>query len=180
FVRLAGETGKPRSCWKDEFNRKLYSTFERDMARSYIDPTVSFQEFVREAQQIAMINKRVSERRAAERQPKPKSSKPVANRGSTKTLSTKPAADPGKKLTRDEVRTLYEAGRCFTCREKGHVSKECPQKGDKPVPRMADPDREARIAELQDRWAGPAEVSSSATTNRDKEVRFEGLIDSEN
>ena len=42
------------------------------MARSYIDSPVSFQEFFREAQRIAIINKRVSERRAAERQPKPK------------------------------------------------------------------------------------------------------------
>ncbi|KAK4095774.1 hypothetical protein N658DRAFT_394608, partial [Parathielavia hyrcaniae] len=45
FVRLAGETGKPRSTWKHEFNRKLYDSFQRSMVPSFASPAVTFDQF---------------------------------------------------------------------------------------------------------------------------------------
>jgi hypothetical protein len=163
FVRLAGETGKPRSTWKHEFNRKLYDSFQRSMVPSFASPTVTFDQFVVEAQQIAIINKRASERHAAERQTAERqatnrqrpNNAARGSRGGVRAsifLPRKQGATAAKPLSADEVKRLYEEGRCFICREKGHLANDCLQK-ERSRLHGSDPDRDARVARLQKRWA---------------------------
>lgn len=168
FVRLAGETGRVKSTWKEELNRKLYPSFQRTMASSYINPAVNFDHFVREAQMIALINKKASEDRAA-RQP---ATKKAAASGGAASDRRKPAAekDSAKKerLTTEEREVLKKEGRCFTCREKGHLSSECPKK----QPRAAEPDLEARVKNIMAGYLALTDSPASKENARPK-VRFE-------
>jgi hypothetical protein len=58
-----------------------------------------------------------------------------------------------KPLSADDVKRLYEEGRCFICRERGHLANDCLQKEKSDRPRRSDQDRDARVARLQKRWA---------------------------
>lgn len=186
FVRLAGAVGQVRSSWKNEFNARLYPSFKRILAASFVDPGVGFDKFTLTAQQIAIVNKQAIEeqdnRPAAKRgnagnrlgQKRPA---PVAGGADRKAAG----AGPAKTLTSDEVRILYQEGRCFVCREKGHTSRNCPlQQGNK--------DREARLKALQEKWAPtmtsavpPSKDRSTAAKGQANKVRFEEpSSDSEN
>jgi Zinc knuckle len=170
FVRLAGETEKPRSTWKHEFNRKLYDSFQRSMVPSFANPAVTFDRFVIEAQQIAIINKRASERQAANRQNRNNATR--GNRGgarATRSPARKQGAAVKKPLSADDVKQLYKEGRCFTCREKGHHANECPQERKDDKPRGSGRDHDAVIAYLQKRWATkPSEQSPKEDDASDK------------
>jgi hypothetical protein len=170
FVRLAGETGRPRSTWKHEFNRKLYSSFQRSMVPSFANPAVTFDQFVIEAQQIAVINKRESERQAANRRNQNNATR--GKRAGTRVTGTptrKQGVATTKPLSADDVRQLYEEGRCFTCRDKGHLANDCPRKERSDKPREFDRDRNARIAYLQKRWATkPSKQSHKEDNTSDK------------
>ncbi|KAK4221815.1 hypothetical protein QBC38DRAFT_343515, partial [Podospora fimiseda] len=45
FVRLAGECHRPKSDWKEEFNRRLTPALQTTLLMSYMDPTVDFEKF---------------------------------------------------------------------------------------------------------------------------------------
>ncbi|KAL2017203.1 hypothetical protein VTK56DRAFT_2410 [Thermocarpiscus australiensis] len=173
FVRLAGECGKPRASWKHEFNRRLSDSLQRALAGAFLDDTVTFDQFVRLGMQHAMINKRVSERRAANRQTNP--AKPNQKASPRKTTTGGAATNTGKpnagsfdrKLTQDKVRILYQEGRCFVCREKGHTSRDCPKKIQQDTV-----DREARLKALQAKWA-PASNAGPNKTPDANQVRFD-------
>jgi hypothetical protein len=185
FVRLAGECGKPRASWKHEFNRRLTDTLQRALAGAFIDDAVAFDHFVRLGMQHAMINKRISDRQAAGRQATVSQTPARGSRGGRTARGSRtigqtangpdPAANPDKKLTPEEVRLLYQQGRCFICREHGHTSRDCPKKSQQQ--RTADADREARLRALEERWATPSEDRSPAPSSR---VRFEDVTESEN
>lgn len=186
FVRLAGECQKPRSSWKKEFNRKLTASYQRQLGVSYLDPTVTFEQLARLAQQLAQINKRASQEQAARRQINPKPvSRAEQKRAATPSAVGNTRSKPttlAKRLTPDEVRTLIQEGRCFNCRERGHRAPECPNK--KPA-RETDPEREARVKAIVARYAekegasasdGTAGPSATPTSTQD---HFEGSDSSE-
>lgn len=175
FVRLAGELAKPRATWKNEFNRKLYRQFRRDMVKSLADRSVGFDQFVEEAQQIAVINKQESGRAAAEPRQGGQNNATRGGRGGARRggndkgaggggPQARPAAAP--QLSAEEVKRLYEERRCFICREKGHRSRECPRNGF---------NKEDRIRELQAKWATPAAPAAL----QPNQSRVEELSDSE-
>jgi hypothetical protein len=184
FVRLAGECGKTRAEWKREFNRRLTPNLQRHLAGAFLDPTVDFDQFTRLGLQQAMINKRANEQQKAERA---KSGDAGGNREKSKAPpkannnggAPRAAADPDKKLSQDEVRILFQEGRCFVCREKGHTSRNCPKK------QAGDPDREARLKALQEKWAPATPTGTSAGSANtgpveSNRIRFEAPSDSEN
>ena len=157
FVRLASECGKTRAQWKAELKRKLTTDLQRQLAAAYVDPTVTFDQFVRLGSEIALVNKQAKEEAATRRQNEP-ATRPSAGRANpakavANSNGRSPAAGYGGTaptgLTPDIVRKLYKEGRYFHCREKGHLSKDCPQKPPKPAVPTANPrDREARIQEI--------------------------------
>jgi hypothetical protein len=69
-------------------------------------------------------------------------------KGTAPSNTSKKLAVPS--LSKEEVRKLYDEGRCFTCREKGHLSTDCPQKAAGGDAKAA---REARIQQLQAKFA---------------------------
>lgn len=167
FVRLAGECGKPRASWKHEFNRRLTDSLQRALAGAFIDDTVTFDQFSRLGMQHAMINKRISERKTANRQtnlPKVNQKNPpgkTTSGGGVANVGRSTVANSDKKPTQDEIRILYQEGRCFVCREKGHTSKDCP--------RNNQPDassREARLKALLAKWAPASESDETGGTYR--------------
>jgi uncharacterized protein YoxC len=181
FVRLAGECGKPRTSWKHEFNRRLTDSLQRALAGAFIDDTVTFDHFVRLGMQHAMINKRVSERQSANREGGNKSnSKKTTAPASASARTTSSRANEQKnspRLTKEEVRRLYEEGRCFVCREKGHLSGDCPRRNDGKTASYDAADREARIKALEAKWAPAA---PEPTPHGSTQTRSESLSDSGN
>lgn len=132
FVRLAGETRLAKTEWKAEFKRKLTVLMQNNLVTAYLDSTVDFERFARMGAEINN-NLRLQQQAAA----KNKGDKNIgtadkAPRGGNgrggfqaKGGGTKPA---GPRLSADELKKLMAEGRCFTCREVGHTTANCPKK----------------------------------------------------
>lgn len=170
FVRLAGETGQPRTKWKTEFKRRLPTTLQIALAAAYIDPNVTFEQLAQQGANIALVEKQAS----AERDPPrtrggaTRGSRAGAQRSRPGTSRPVQGDRATPKLTADDFKKLYEEGRCFICREQGHLSRECPRKGRKES-RAADPNREAHIALLWERWSARTPVDT--TVDSDSEAK---------
>ncbi|KAK3896447.1 hypothetical protein C8A05DRAFT_20576 [Staphylotrichum tortipilum] len=143
FVRLAGECGRPRADWKDEFNRRLTPALQRSLAHAFLDDSVDFDAYARLGLQHTRINKRAAALQAAARSPAgtlagshaggSTPGKTNRHRGkrdddSAAATSGNSSASNGKPLTPEEHRVLAREGRCFRCRQKGHMSPDCPKK----------------------------------------------------
>ena len=57
------------------------------------------------------------------------------------------SSNPGR-LSNSERDTLMREGRCFSCKEQGHITRECPKK--KPTGIIATVHPSPRIIELDD------------------------------
>jgi uncharacterized coiled-coil protein SlyX len=172
FVRLAGECRKPRSDWKEEFHRKMLPSMMDKLAREAIDDNVDFEAYARVAGQLALNYEQTQ--KAKKKKDKSvqastssgntgKSKKSYKDKGNPKSDNTSKAtstANTRPKLTDEEVKQLAREGRCFTCKEKGHIGAECPK-------RKAD--REARIAAIAAKY-----TSSASKDNDDSDTDDDG------
>jgi hypothetical protein len=182
FVRLAGECGKSKVEWKAEFKRRLPGTLQRALAPSYLDPAVTFDQYVRLGAEISHSYRQTGNGHAPRRDGAPRAAK------TPKISDPRPAApkakSPAPQLSPEEVRKLYDEGRCFVCREKGHTSRECPQKtGGGAAAGDWKAQRESRIANLQSRWAAKEPAEEPATprapaSNKKKLAKVVELPDS--
>jgi Zinc knuckle len=114
FMLLATEGRVPQETWKEELNEKLTPKLQELVLYSY--NTSSFYEFQQ------------SVRRAA--QTLEKNRKALASRQSTPTGSdTNPrrsyTPSGGQPSTESRTKLLRE-GRCFICKEVGHLGRDCP------------------------------------------------------
>lgn len=170
FVRLAGETGQPKTKWKTEFKRRLPTTLQIALAAAYIDPKVTFEQFAQQGASIALVEKQAS----AERDPPrtrgsvTRGSRAGAQRSRPGTSRPVQGDKATPKLSADDFKNLYEEGRCFICREQGHLSRECPRK-ERKESRAADANRAAHIAQLWERWSARTPVGP--TVDSDSEAK---------
>lgn len=139
FVKLAGECRKPKADWKEEFNRKLSTYLKTSMAASYREDAVGFEQFALIASDIADTFRRARQEKTGKpdavvptrlsqttRQPgKPFGGRPKPSGGSPLALKTTPGNL--SRPTPDELQKLMTEGRCYICRELGHISRECPK-----------------------------------------------------
>ena len=172
FVRLAGELGRNKTEWKDEFHTRLTPTMKTALAAQYVDPDVGFDRFARLGANIALVNKNAYE---GYRPANPARGNRGGNRGNRSTRGGQPGSSgtprlqggggaAPTKLTADDLRKLYNEGRCFVCRGKGHLSRECPKAGDKStgVSNLANPEREGKLNALGNLDSLPGTVSAVA------------------
>lgn len=183
FVRLAGESGKPRSEWKSEFHGKiLIAALRTALAAAYVDPNTTFDQYTRLGAEISYANQQAREAAAERRQETPKTNKGNQKRNNPAGVGGSKAGagrnnngnKTANKLTPDEVRKLYEEGRCFNCKERGHKSHECPRSSGGGYDKK---DREARIQAIQAKWANATATEKDAGSS--KEVDAEAASDSE-
>lgn len=170
FVRLAGETGLNKASWKREFKRKIPPTIFRSLVSQYNDATVTFDYFAKLAGDIAHSFKQAPAKSTDNPSANPAKGKSKSNNSDSAAAprTNRPAKAPVAQLSRDEVRKLYEEGRCLHCKEKGHIARECPARTNTAPNHNVD--REARIAALQDRFASTEAVKKAKPTSSKKKL----------
>jgi hypothetical protein len=133
FVRLAGLTRKPKDTWKSEFKRKLTPYLQTALARDYRDKRCAFDEFAQLAADIANTQRQAEKRQQKDAKPSGTGTRPGGTgRSENRPAATKTIAQKGQgtfqRPTGAEAAQLAREGRCFLCREKGHMASTCPQK----------------------------------------------------
>lgn len=179
FVRLAGACHVPKKDWKQQFKRRLLNSIATALTRDYLDPTVSFEEYVRLGAEMAQSYKQQQRRWQVTEAKDKKTDKPSGRTGrrtnhqstagtgnATSQATATGTVRTGGRLTNEEAKQLALEGRCFSCKEKGHVSSTCPKRA---TDRAA---RDARIQAIADRVAPRSEsvapTSSSAPKTNPK------------
>jgi hypothetical protein len=136
FVRLAGEIRKPKSEWKSEFRRKLTLYLRTQLVGAFVDDKVDFEHYARMAAEIDL------DFRQAQKESNAVASRGGSGRGgqgrggfrggrggySGRTSSSTPAASATTQIDRpspEEAKKLALEGRCFLCKEKGHLARQC-------------------------------------------------------
>ncbi|KAK4220515.1 hypothetical protein QBC38DRAFT_462538 [Podospora fimiseda] len=167
FVRLAGECCKPKSEWKKELKRRLPIGLANATTAQYLDKNVTFDTYCRHLAEIAS-NYRQTQRRSKKHETG--ASTDSKKRDKAATLTTPTTTTVGRKSnkpTKEDMERLIAEGRCFTCREVGHQSRECPQKEKK---RQEEDARvQSIVAEvLRKQSASVGSLAKRSRTNQDK------------
>jgi hypothetical protein len=136
FVQTAIKAQVPKTTWKREFNRRLNRRLQNGLTRDYIDASVGFEAFQRLGHQFAL------QYSVIDKVHKPASSKNDKGGASGSSLSgtgtgggtarsSTPRARSGtpvaKDLDKKERDELKDAGKCFYCKEEGHIRTHCPK-----------------------------------------------------
>jgi uncharacterized coiled-coil protein SlyX len=178
FVRLAGQIRKPKTEWKDDFYDKMHGHMQEALAKEYLDPAYDFRKLADQGVQIAMIHQRVE---AAKNFRRNNSNNTTGTQGggsgggnsrnsSTRTTTSsarynnttgQPAKANFTRPSGAEALKLSKEGRCFLCRETGHLMRDCPKKSDKgthSVNAVSDDDRLTRVNALLDARFGSGQA----------------------
>ncbi|KAK7960413.1 hypothetical protein PG988_011627 [Apiospora saccharicola] len=107
---------------------------QSDIRHDFHRESVSFNEMVAYATVVANDYEIQAKRAAVKKNAQDSSSKSSgsnnkssAPRTTAASKTTKPAGGSAR-LTPDELKKFISEGRCFSCREIGHTSRDCPQK----------------------------------------------------
>lgn len=176
FVRLSAELQKPAATWKAEFHRRLTPSLQKSLARELFDTAVTFEGIVRLGRIIDYTNQQADATTRARKNNDNKSTGGQSTRGrgngGVGSNNSRPAAANNTatltaKLPREEFDRLIREGRCLTCKEKGHRSRECPKRpaADPKIINEVEAAREARLQALYTRYGGGTEGPQS---NKDK------------
>ena len=130
FVRLAGECRHPKDKWKAEFKRRLIPALQNQLIGSYLDPSVTFEAFARLGNEISMHYKQANLKKTVASNAAANNGRRNPGKTSTTSTSKTPASKSAANTTTstDELRRLAAEGRCFVCKEKGHLSRDCVKK----------------------------------------------------
>ena len=161
FLRLAAETGQPKTEWKHLFNRKLPADIQTALVFSYTKSYIGFDAFAIEAARVAMIiqnNKAEEPSRRGNR-----GNRGGTYRGTTPATGQSDQTKPTDKryttgaIARrhgpDKLRRLLENRLCLNCEKPGHFANDCPEQ------RLL-PDRSNRVNELVNQWAKTPKASA--------------------
>ncbi|KAK3347586.1 hypothetical protein B0H65DRAFT_507647 [Neurospora tetraspora] len=145
FVRMAGECQRPKTEWKRELFQRLPAEYKKQMGAKHRDPSISFESYCVDCSVLKTI---ADEAKAASRSSNNKGNNKNSGAGSGGSGSApKPAAAGGNRPTadREETTRLFNDGRCFLCKERGHTKRDCPEK------ERYDRERRDRVAAVVDR-----------------------------
>ncbi|KAI0868683.1 hypothetical protein GGS24DRAFT_199700 [Hypoxylon argillaceum] len=160
FHRLAGEKKLPRDEWKEEFYQRLTPRVKNQVLNMYLDENVTYKNLVSHTEQLVhnlsqtdteSKNKKQTGQTSGSRSTggtggsSGNSSSRSSNRndkGTTSQSAAKTGAKVYPKPNFAEMQELMKLGKCFTCHERGHRTRDCPLKGQT----TNDQEREARLA----------------------------------
>jgi hypothetical protein len=135
FSYLAQESGLADSEWKEELYYKLTAEMQRLVIRESNDANVGFPDFTITCSQTSNrleqinFNEQRSKGRAA---PKVPVAAPNTTPGhqTAKAPSTASSGSqvPGTRMNPEDRSQLMKEGKCFECKQPGHVSRNCPFK----------------------------------------------------
>jgi len=170
FVRFAGESRKPRTEWKPELKDKIMiPSLLKQLADDFANPCVSFEEICERCSRQALVSKMLKNREATResqagnsdrrgRRTTKNQATSSRARGGSSTRANAPApkrAATPPPMSKDDLARHMAAGTCFTCNERGHMSRDCPKN---PNPRLDARDyrqrNEARINAVYDKLYG--------------------------
>jgi hypothetical protein len=172
FVRYAGESKRPRSEWKLELKDKIeIPSLLKKLADDFADPNVSFDEICEKCSRQALVTKMLKNRERRKETPAGTSESrgrqttpTVTNSRACRGSSTRESTPANQKvaslppMSKDDLARHMATGTCFTCSERGHMSRDCPKN---PTPRLDARDyrqrNEARINAVYERLYGKQE-----------------------
>jgi hypothetical protein len=141
FSYLAQESGLAEPEWKEELYHRIHADMQRLVIRESNDLTLDFKEFATDCTRTANRLEQISlkEQRGKSQTGQTTSAK-TNNRETThtaakpasigRTQSTNIAAGVQGRLTTEDRTQLMKAGKCFYCKQEGHVARDCPIKKD--------------------------------------------------
>ncbi|KAJ5624908.1 hypothetical protein N7510_001217 [Penicillium lagena] len=122
FARLAEESDTPMSVRKEDLYTKLPYLLQNQVMRLVHNDRVSFKDFASECRECSLlIGQQVSSRSQG---------RTTSGGGKRESTTGSPATkrEAGSSPTSTDRVALLKEGRCFTCRERGHLSRDCPKK----------------------------------------------------
>ena len=129
FTYLAEEAKQPESMRKADLYRKLPTLLQNQVMADAGEDSVTLDRFVKKYQITARL---ISQQFANRAENRAKGTGQSTKGATTKKDSTTGKSDrkpsSANQLTDKEKATLLKEGRCFICREQGHVSRDCPTK----------------------------------------------------
>jgi hypothetical protein len=141
FSYLAQESGLSEPEWKEELYHRINADLQRSVMRESTDEGYGFREFSEVCTRMANRLEQISlkEQRGKNQTGQTTSAK-TTNRETThtaakpssirRTQSTNIAAGIQGRLTTKDRTQLIKAGKCFYCKQEGHIARDCPIKKD--------------------------------------------------
>lgn len=139
FVRLAGECGIARSEYKREFHRRLIPNISRLLAAQYIDESMPFGRYAEVGAQIDLTYQLSKEVEKKETNTNSRTTGTRGGRAGTRGGRAGGAGARGGSTntptssmpSREERQKLISEGKCFLCRQEGHIASQCPKAAEK-------------------------------------------------
>lgn len=139
FLHLADEAGVPKESRKEDFYQKLSWDLQDVVIAEADDATIDFLQFTKIC--LSRWNRKdmqASQKRRGTRNRAGNSTATTAGASKTPAAATAtsyPSIKQERELTPtlSDRMALMKEGRCFICKEKGHISRECPKKKPSPL-----------------------------------------------
>jgi hypothetical protein len=132
FSYLAQESELAEPEWKEELYYKLTTDMQRLVIRESNDQALGFKDFTVACTQTANRLEQISTNEQRNKGRQPRANTPASDSPTPNPPKKNPSQDNGireeNKLTRENRDQLMREGRCFTCKQKGHMSSSCPLK----------------------------------------------------
>jgi hypothetical protein len=126
FTRLAEEADQPMDLRKQDLYQKIPTLIQNQVIIDVDDNSASLEVFVRKCQRTAGLISQQQATRNANRNNRNGGNR--SNKSSDSAPNSANTTPSNSKLTDAEKAALIKEGKCFFCREHGHVSRNCPKK----------------------------------------------------
>ena len=129
FTRLAEEADQPEDLRKQDLYQKIPTLMQNQTMMDVDDDDVTLQQFIRKCQKAAGRISQQFANRNANKTPSRNNNQSSANKGNNlSSTNLNSNASQNSRLTDTEKAALMKEGKCFVCREQGHISRNCPKK----------------------------------------------------
>jgi hypothetical protein len=124
---------KPKDTWKREFKRKLHASLQIALAKDYRDSDCTFDKFAQLAADICNTVRQAKRQDAKKAKKNDFGGNRSGGTGGSGSARTTPAqrsttsTGAFKRPTPAEAAALAKEGKCFLCKEPGHIMRECPK-----------------------------------------------------
>ena len=137
FSYLAQESGLAEPEWKEELYYRINADLQRSVMRESTDGGYGFQEFSEVCTRMANRLEQISLKEQRGKNPISQATSAKTTNRETTNTATKPTlvgraqnTTPGvqARLTTEDRQELLKDGKCFYCKQKGHMARDCPIK----------------------------------------------------